>query len=261
MSVLTLTSASAAPGVTTTALGFALEWPRDALLADCNRDPDHTVLAGYLAGLDPGGRGLPSLIHAHREGKALETELPPSTIPLASGVQPQRQFLPGFSRPAGADLFGPVWPGLMNAFQSLSRTGTDVIIDAGRITRAGVVSGVVRSSDAVLVCTGSSLRALAGLRMYLPQLAHDAGEVGTRLGLVLIGEGRPYTAGEISTQFGTPVVATVAHDPSAAAVLTEGTPAPRKFASSPYRRSLVAAASRIAADLDAYLRPIRGGTT
>ena len=34
MAVITLTSATGAPGVTTAALGLALTWPRDVLLVD-----------------------------------------------------------------------------------------------------------------------------------------------------------------------------------------------------------------------------------
>lgn len=189
----------------------------------------------------------------------MATELAPATLPLVESETPQRRFLPGFSRPAGSDLFGPVWPSLMEALQATSRSGLDVIVDAGRITRAGLLPPLIDSSDALLVCTGTSLRAMAGLRLYLPALGREATNAGTRLALVLIGQGRPYGAKEISEQFQVPVAATIAHDPSGAAVITDGAVVPRGFAASPFRTSIIAAASRISADLDAYLRPIRGG--
>lgn len=255
MSIVTLVSASAAPGVTTTALGLSLEWPRDSLLADVNRDPDDTVLAGFLAGRSSEPRGLASLVHAHREGRSLEDELTAATIPLVAERSPERLFLPGFSHPAGSELFTPAWPGLMVALKAMSRSGTDVIVDAGRIGRRGIVPEILAGSDALLVCTGSSLRALAGLRLYLPKVQRDAQESRTRLGLVLIGADRPYSAGEIAAQFGAPVVVTVAHDRAAAATLSDGAPMPRKFATSTYRGSLISAATRISTDLDAYQRP------
>ena len=37
MSLLVLTSAAGAPGVSTTALGLTLAWPRDAVLVDEHR--------------------------------------------------------------------------------------------------------------------------------------------------------------------------------------------------------------------------------
>ena len=44
MAVLVLCSPVGSPGATTTALGLALGWPRDVLLADCDRDPSQAVL-------------------------------------------------------------------------------------------------------------------------------------------------------------------------------------------------------------------------
>ncbi|WP_028707745.1 hypothetical protein [Propionicicella superfundia] len=246
MSVLVLTSAGGSPGVTTTAVGLTLEWPRDALLADCNRDPDQAVLAGYLAGADPSGRGLPALALVHREGRSLDSEILRATMPLTS-APPYRSLLPGFVHPAGSDLFAPVWPALLDAFQATSAAGTDVIVDGGRIGRTGLPDVLVTRADALVVCCRTSLRSLAGLRLYLPPLQDAAREAGTRVGLLLVGDGQPYGAAEIAAQFQTPIVATVAHDPVAAGVFSEGHPAPRRFAESPYRRSIVAAASRLSA--------------
>lgn len=75
MAVIVLTSATGSPGVTTTALGLALTWPRHVLLADCDREPGQAVQAGYLRGMDHGGRGLMTLAHLHREGTLLAPEL------------------------------------------------------------------------------------------------------------------------------------------------------------------------------------------
>ena len=56
MAVVLLASATGSPGVTTTALGLALAWPRHCLVADCDRDPSQAVQAGYLRGMEPEAR-------------------------------------------------------------------------------------------------------------------------------------------------------------------------------------------------------------
>ena len=57
MSVIVLTGGPGSPGVTTTSLGLTLCWPGDVMLSDCDRDPAQAIPAGYLRGLDLGGRG------------------------------------------------------------------------------------------------------------------------------------------------------------------------------------------------------------
>ena len=39
MAIIVLTSVGASPGVTTTALGLALQWPRECLLVDADPHP------------------------------------------------------------------------------------------------------------------------------------------------------------------------------------------------------------------------------
>ena len=63
-------------------LGLALAWPRHSLVADCDREPAQAVQAGYLRGMDNGGRGLMSLAHLHREGTPLAPEIWRHTLPL-----------------------------------------------------------------------------------------------------------------------------------------------------------------------------------
>ena len=70
MAVIVLASAGHAPGVTTTALGLALAWPREVLLVDADRTPTQAVLAGYLRGERPGQHGLGRLLQAVRERPA-----------------------------------------------------------------------------------------------------------------------------------------------------------------------------------------------
>ncbi len=260
MATVLLTSASGAPGVTSTAVGLALVWPSAVLLADCDRTPSQAVLAGYLRGADAAGVGMMGLARAHREGRPLVQALGHETIPLALG-EVRRMFLPGFATPGAAQLFEPAWPGVGDAFSSLGDAGIDTVVDAGRMGPLGPPAGLLMQADAVLVLCRTNLPALSGLRLHLPVL-RDAldrlrGSSG-HLGLVLVGEGQPYTAAEVQEQFGVPVWDTVPDDPKAAAVLGEGTREPRKYGESGYVRALRSLSSTVLARIDAQRRRIWG---
>lgn len=231
MAVIVFTSATGAPGVTTASLGMALTWPRHALLADCDREPAQAVQAGYLRGMDHGGRGLMTLAHLHREGNALAPELWRQTLPLAEGGDLQRRFLPGFTSPGAARLFEHVWPALGEAFESLDGQGVDVLVDAGRLSTSGLPLGLLSAADVVLLTVRSSLRSLAGARLHLYTLTDQLAALPrqTQLGLVIVGPGRPYSAAEIAAQFSLPCWAEVPWDAKAAEVLSDGTPEPRRF--------------------------------
>ena len=246
MAVVVLTSAGHAPGVTTTALGLALAWPRPVLLVDADRTPTQAVLAGYLRGEHPGQHGLGRLLQALRERRDVEEVLDRETIelpPLLSTDEPAG-FLPGFPHPGVVGLFASAWPDLMAALAA--REG-DVLIDAGRIGADGLPAAVTQQADLVLVVTRTSLVGLAGLRLYLPGLAEASAETA----LVLIGSGMPYGRGEVQDQFATTIAAELAHAPAHAAVLSDGAPPPRSFVESAYFRGLRTAAGSIQGRLEA----------
>ncbi|MGC3995155.1 MAG: hypothetical protein QM779_13745 [Propionicimonas sp.] len=249
MSVLLLTSAGHAPGVTALGVALAVTWPEPVLFVDANREPDQTVLAGHLQGSDPGGRGLGGLLQAHRERRPLAACLDAMTVPLADGG---RDFLPGFSHPGMVALFGPAWTELARALEDAGRT---VLVDAGRITPDGLPPALVAASSGVAVVTGSRLVDLAALRLYLPLVVAAAGE--ERVGLVVVGPGRPYGSGEIGHRFGVPVWGKVAWQPVEAGVFASGEPAPRRLLSSAYVadvRALGAVLAARATDRRALLR-------
>ena len=222
MSVFLLTSAGHSPGVTTLAVALATNSIGPALLVDANPEPDQSVLAGYLQGIDPGGRGLGGLLQAHRERRPLENELAGMTVSLGA---PGHDFLPGFSSPGMAGLFGPAWPDLAAALASESGL---VVVDCGRIGAAGLPAALVKVATGVLVVTGSRLVDLAALRLYLPEVVEAAAP--ERVGLVVVGPGRPYGSGEIAARFGVPVWAKIAWRPAEAEVFAAGEPPPRRLA-------------------------------
>lgn len=227
MSLLLLTSAGHSPGVTSLAVALAVTWPEPVLLVDANREPDQSVLAGYLQGVDPAGRGLGGVLQAHRERRSLADCLPGLTLPL--GDAEGHDFLPGFSHPGMVGLFGQAWPDLAAALADEPRP---VLVDAGRIGTDGLPPALVSASGGIAVVTGSRLVDLAALRLYLPSVVAAAGQ--ERVGLVVTGPGRPYGSGEIGHRFGVPVWGKIAWQPEAAEVFAAGEPPPRRLVSSDY---------------------------
>lgn len=233
MNVVVVCSASGSPGASVTALGLALTWPRDVLLVDADRTPSQSILAGYLRGDVAQGRGLPGLLQAHRERRELIDALEEQAVPLpeppargrpAEGEKPvTRGFVPGFVRLGTIDLFNRVWRDLA---LTLAAVHPDVIVDAGRLGVAGLQPDLAEVADRVLLTCRSSLPSLAGVRMYLGPLAELVPD--DRLGLLMIGPGRPYPAKEVAEQFGVPVAATIPWEPRGADDLANGNPlAPR----------------------------------
>ena len=237
MSSLVFTSAGHSPGVTALTVALALAWPGEVLLADCNREPDQSVLAGYLQGVDPSGRGLGAVLQAYRERRPLAGCLAELTLPLG---EPGRDFLPGFSHPGMVSLFGPVWTDLAATFEQLAAT---VLVDAGRISPVGLPGPLVAGSSGVVVVTGSRLVDLAALRLYLPLVLAEAGP--DRVGLVVVGPGRPYGSGEITHRFEVPVWGRLSWAPLEAAAFAAGEPVPRRL-SSPYAADVRALAQVLA---------------
>lgn len=225
MSVLLLASAGHAPGVSALGVALALTWPEPVLLADADREPDQTVLAGYLQGVDPGGRGLGGLLQAHRERRPLASALEAMTVPLAEGCD----FLPGFSHPGMVSLFTPAWTDFAHALEAAGRT---VLVDAGRIGPGGLPPDLVTLCSGVVVVTRSRLVDLAALRLYLPLVVAAAG--AERVGLAVVGPGRPYGSGEIAHRFGVPVWGKLAWQPAEAEVFASGAPEPRRLMTSAY---------------------------
>lgn len=256
MSVLVLTGASGAPGVTATALGLALAWPRDVVLVDADRAAPHTVLAGYLSGVAPQGLGVQGLLQAHRERRPLDAALAANTVDLPGAPHPKgepdaagRRFVPGFSHLGSVPLFDGVWNPLLDSVRGAAH---DLVVDAGRPGHTGLPADLLAGADAVGLVCRTSLVSLAGLRLHLARLL-EAAPLG-RVGLVLVGPGRPYAAKEVAEQFGVDVLAEVAWEPRSASDLVEAGSLPanwsRQALARSYARAAAALRGRMTAGLD-----------
>lgn len=252
MAIVVLTSAGGSPGVTTTGLGMALTWPRDVLLADCGRHPNQAVLAGYLRGLSAAGRGLAGLAQAYRSQEAdADVRLLDHTVAMDDNPARSCRFLPGFTHPGSALLFDRYWPRLASQLDELQDRQTDVIVDWGRLDADGLPEALIERARTVLVLTRSGLPACASLRLFLPDLVDSLSGRPAGPGLVVVGGGRPYAAGEIAEQLELGLVADLPWDPSAAAVLSDGEPEPRKLTERPLWRSFHTLSMHIARDVHA----------
>jgi hypothetical protein len=260
MAILILTSTGGSPGVTTLAVGLALTWPRAVLLADCDPGAHQAILAGYLAGQTALGKGLLRVAEAHRDRRPLREVVIDQTIPLTDEEGERRLFLPGFTKPSSAAHFGGVWEDLADTFDRLSDVDVDVIVDAGRLSSAGLPPQLVERSALTAVVMRSSLRAVMSTRVHLPAVRDDlrtAESTRGQLGLLLVGEGRPYGRTEITKALGVPVLAAVADDAASAAHLSDGVPRHRKFESAPLIKSVRGAATTLAATLQQTTELIR----
>jgi hypothetical protein len=260
MAILILTSAGGSPGVTTLAVGLALTWPRPVLLADCDPGAHQAVLAGYLRGQSSSGKGLLRVAEGHRDRRPLREVVIDQCLPLTGEDGDRRLFLPGFTRPGSASHFGAVWEDLAETFDRLGDVDVDVIVDAGRVGPTGLPIPLVERSSLTALVLASTLRAVMSARVHLPTLTdHTRLSSSARhpFGLIVVGEGQPYSRGEITKALGVPVVAEVARDPQPAAHLSDGVPRPRRFDSSALLRSLRGAATTLAATLQRSTELVR----
>lgn len=215
MTLIALTSAKGAPGVTTTALALALEWPRPCLLLEADPAGSSSILAGWLRGEQRHERGLIDLVDHHRHGD-LAGGLHRASFDL---IGSSARCLPGLTSPAQIGPVSQLWPHIAHALRGLEGTGVDVLVDAGRAGTVGFAAPILDAADLNLLVSRADLPAIAAARgraqLLKEQLAGAAAEADS-LGLVLIGPGRPYVAREISPRVGVPTIGEIPWLPSGA---------------------------------------------
>ncbi|EWT06788.1 hypothetical protein N864_16725 [Intrasporangium chromatireducens Q5-1] len=249
MALIVLTSAAGSPGTTTTAVGLALSWPRPVLLVEADPTGGSPVLAGYFRGTITPSHGLIDLALAHREGR-LEEALPGTLLPIPGH---DASLLPGVRGHVQARSLAAAWEPLAQAFRGLHHTGQDVIVDAGRLGLTGSPDALIKAADLALLAIRTDLVSLAAARSWAEAQAEEFRAMGTcgSLGLLLVGEKRPYAAADVAKVMGLPIVASIAWDPAAAQVFSHGATPPRRFEHGVLVRSLHAARSAIQARLTA----------
>lgn len=236
MALIVVTSASGSPGVSTTALGLALTWRRPVLLVEADPTGGSGLLAGYFRGQAAPARTLIDLAFAHRAG-ALAQEIPSVAMQVPdTGVT----MIAGTTAHGQARSLESLWAPLAAELKSLDALGQDVIVDAGRLGLAGGPEPLMFAADLCLLVTRTDLVALSGARSWAQTLrgGFEQRGAGSSVGLLTVGEGRPYRAREVSKVLGLPVLASLAWDPAAAVAFSHGAAAPRGFDRSPLLLSL-----------------------
>lgn len=246
MALIVLCSASGSPGVTASALGLALTWPRPVLLVEADPTGGSAMLAGYLRAQSAPTDSLIDLALAGRHGQLAEA-IAQATMSMPGPPQPVVSLLPGTRAHGQARSLLPLWEPLSAEFKALEATGQDVIVDAGRLGLSGSPEPLLYASDLALMVTRCDLVSLSAARSWAETLRTGFEQVGGTgsLGLMLMGEGKPYPARDVRKVLQIPVTASLAWDPDAADVFAKGAKAPRKFDSSALVRSLKAAATSI----------------
>lgn len=232
-----LTSGKGAPGVTTVALGLALAWPTPVLLVEA--DPaGGTIRHGYGQGADLSGRGLLGWhVAARRIGAA------DAFWANAVRLQGECWLVPGVDTPVQAASID--YAALASTLAGL---GVDVLVDAGRIPGPTGIGPLVAAADKTVVVLRSTLASVhvaQAAESHIADLAGSAsvGAIGVEadsLVSVVVGAGRPYPLGDVraAMRHVAPMVGEVAWDPTTAAVLSDGGPAPRRFEATALMRSV-----------------------
>lgn len=231
MALIVLTSASGSPGVSTTALGLALGWPRPVLLVEADPTGGSPIAAGYLRGQTNPPQALIDLAQALHQPPGQRTDLAYLVGELAQPLPgTDARWLPGSRSHEQAGTLSGLWEPLSTALASWQEQGMDVLVDAGRLGLSGYAWPLLRAADLALLLTGTDMVSLAGARSWagtLREQFHAAGAASS-LGVLVVGPGRPFTTREVTSVLGVEVVGSAAWDPAAAAVLSEGADPPRR---------------------------------
>jgi len=244
--VLTVIAAGkGSPGTTTLALGLSLTWPAPVLLVEA--DPSGgSIRHGYGQGTDMAGRNLLGWRITARRTDPVEA-IWANTVQLVGGCQ----VLPGLDTPAQAASID--YTLLARALAGLD---ADVIVDIGRIPGPVDIGPLIAVADRVVIPLRSTLASVHAAQSaavtaggFMSQ-AHDGPTgVDDRSVSVLVGAGRPYPEDDVRAAMAqtAPLAGTVAWDPVAAAMLSDGAPSPRRFEVAPLIRSMRHLAETLAA--------------
>ncbi len=233
MAVYGFFSAAGSPGVTTTVLGLALQWPGEVLLVDADPVGGSPILAGFFGGRVAHPGTLIELWTAYRKGD-LETAVREKALRLSDTAS----LIPG---PAGAAQSAGIvdlWPPLAVELRGLSQLGVDVLIDLGRLGHRYFADPLAAVADELVLVMRSTLVSVAAASAArIPSETPTTG--------LLVGPGRPYSARTVAQVIGRDVSMSLPWIPEEAAVFTHGHPEPRRTGK--LRRGLAQAAEALRA--------------
>jgi hypothetical protein len=244
MAILALASLAGSPGVTTVAVGAALNWPRPVILVEADTSKSSSILPGFLRGQVDHALGLTPLSVDHQRGDITLANLWAQTIELA----PERYVIPGFSSLQAARGTTTLWVALGAALAGRDAAGVDVLVDFGRLSPNDSRMPLLQQADGVLLVARPVLPDVAALAPRVGDLAASLGLAGRdgALSLLLVDSASEgYSSAEITKALGVPVTARLAWDVRAATVYSLGATRQLRFDRSPLVRSLITATGAI----------------
>jgi len=219
--IVTCLSASAAPGVSTTALMLALHntAPR-SLLIEADPIGSSPTLAGYLQGQIRHDRSVVNLVTPHTHGQ-LDSAFDRQLVPLTDNSRVR--LLPGLVHTRQTRTVSGLWSPLADLLGGQSTQGAAIVIDAGRVGHTAFARDLVTRSDLVLLVQRPTRVAVAAARSSLPILRAQLEQSRSRapIGLVVVGD-KPYTAKEVASVLQLPLAMTIPDDAKGARQYSEG---------------------------------------
>lgn len=253
--LVSLVSAKGSPGVTTTALGLALTWPRSAVLLEADVAGSSSLLAGWLQGSVRHDRGLINLAFTFTQRALTAHDLWEESVVAR---EPDVVVVPGIPSPDQAATLGPMWPALASLSTQLEQAGTDLLVDTGRLSADGAPRAIWAASDLVLLVTGTRLPDVAAARPAARRMLVDrVPDPAQNAGLLVVDTGGPYPPKEIAAALGLPLVGSLPRSKHARN-LSDGGPLDR-LAQTPLGRALVSTAEsieRFVAARRSFLAPV-----
>lgn len=135
MSMVTLTSIGTSPGITTTAVALAVEWPKPVILVEADISKPSSVIAGYMQCQISGKRGLSTLAEISAMSSVDRESILGSCVPLTSTGEDEgteNLLLPAISNPEAGHGITTMWGELAEELTAFEASGYDVIVDLGR---------------------------------------------------------------------------------------------------------------------------------
>ncbi|GAA1490647.1 MinD/ParA family ATP-binding protein [Brachybacterium sacelli] len=243
--LISLTSVSGSPGVSTTAVGLALMWPRDVILLEADTVGASPTLAGFFAGSVPPKSTVLDLV----PGADFEEQLMRRSLPLTEEQSPLRRLVPGISNPLHGKALSTRWDALALALYDLDRAGIDVITDIGRIHSPYLAAPILQASDVSVLTLRPTITSTLTARTTIKhrRLAEDDGLSAPAFHLLTVSAPDTYSPSETSRALHHPTVGSLPWAPKHAAALAHGRPRPRGFDTSSYARNLRSLADAISA--------------
>lgn len=238
MTIHLLTSVVGSPGVTTTAIAWATTAERPTLLVEAAMEGGSAVLAGPFRGELAPERTI--MTWAGHQGSEMAEQLWWHTQVLP-GSNDQR-VLPTIASPEQARGLDGMWPTIAEAIaRAAADTGTDVLIDYGRLGGQHAARPLLDIADTILVLTPGTMAGVNATKRTVDILHREIGATGApqRLAVVPVlpdatartrpagAKARPWTRAELAATFApVSLLDPILYAPDAASVHSAGLAAP-----------------------------------